>query len=160
MNKCCFAYAKLATLFFFQGLREEVGSLNNKIQDLEAQNRALASMLVHQLRSEASPGSPKALENFTSQWTIEEERRNDNNLNKEISKDASSPSPNLLQTIPNVKHCNSFNSEILEHSPLSDTCDNSLAITSEKRLSADMARILGEYFHDLKQKDGPRWKSH
>lgn len=96
-------------------------------------------MLVHQLRSEASPGSPKAL------WALEEERHNDNNLSKELSKDATSPPSNLLQTSLNVKHCNSFNSEVLESSPLSDNCDNSLVTTSEKRLSADMARILGKY---------------
>lgn len=126
-------------------MREEVGTLNNKIQDLEAQNRALASMLVHQLRNDSSPGSPRALENFSSQWALEEERHNDNNLNQDISKDATSPSANLLQTSLNVKHCNSFNSEVLDNSPLSDNCDNSLVSTGEKRLSADMARIIGKF---------------
>lgn len=101
-------------------------------------------MLVHQLRNDSSPGSPKALESFSSQWALEEERHNDNNLSKEVSKDATSPSANLLQTSLNVKHCNSFNSEVLENSPLSDNCDNSLVSTAEKRLSADMTRILGK----------------
>lgn len=99
-------------------------------------------MLVHQLRSEASPGSSKALENFSSQWALEEERNNDNN----IAKDSSSPSSHLMTTSLNVKHCNSFNSEVLETSPLSDICDNSVVPASEKRLSADTARILGEFF--------------
>ncbi|XP_048518949.1 uncharacterized protein LOC109542012, partial [Dendroctonus ponderosae] len=35
-----------------KGLREEVGCLNGRIEELEAQNRALTSMLMHQLREE------------------------------------------------------------------------------------------------------------
>ncbi|XP_044264437.1 uncharacterized protein LOC123011170 isoform X2 [Tribolium madens] len=41
-----------------KGLREEVGHLNSRIHELESQNRALTSMLVHQLRGD-TPSSPE-----------------------------------------------------------------------------------------------------
>ncbi|KAJ8950256.1 hypothetical protein NQ314_007961 [Rhamnusium bicolor] len=119
------------------GLREEVGCLNNKIQELETQNRALASMLVHQLRGD-SPGTPTDLENLSKQWTLDEERQKDT---RETSTDALSPIP-LLQTSLNVKHCNSFNSEVLEESPSSENYDNNVVSNIDKRLSADNASIL------------------
>ncbi|KAJ8917811.1 hypothetical protein NQ315_010720, partial [Exocentrus adspersus] len=121
-----------------KGLKEEVGSLNNKIQELETQNRALASMLVHQLRGE-SPTTPADLEHVSKQWSLEPEKQKDNN---ETSTNASSPST-LMQTSLNIKHYNSFNSEVLEESPNNDNCDNNKVVSNvDKRLSADTANIL------------------
>lgn len=117
-------------------------SLNNKIQELETQNRALASMLVHQLRGE-SPNNAVNLENSPNQW-IDEERQKDN---KDAS--ANTPSPPLLQTSLNIKHYNSFNSEVFEESPNSENCDNKIVSNIDKRLSADTANILGNKTHQL-----------
>lgn len=119
-----------------------MGSLNNKIQELETQNRALASMLVHQLRGEA-PNTPTDLENVVSkQSPSEEEKQKDN---KDTSANASSPAP-LMQASLNIKHYNSFNSEVLEESPSSENCDNKVVSNIDKRLSADTANILGKRY--------------
>ncbi|XP_063922150.1 uncharacterized protein LOC135136678 isoform X3 [Zophobas morio] len=93
-----------------KGLREEVGALNNRIHELESQNRALTSMLVHQLRGETTPP-------------------------EEIV--AKPPTPSE-ETSTAVKHYNSFNSEVLEED--NDNCDNSneTALSKfERRLSTN-----------------------
>ncbi|KAJ8948192.1 hypothetical protein NQ318_010468 [Aromia moschata] len=120
-----------------KGLREEVGCLNKKIQELETQNRALASMLVHQLRAESAT-SPSDSENVSKRWSLEEERPS---VHREASAELLSPNA-LMQTSLNVKHCNSFDSEILEDSPNVERCDNSVVSNISKRLSADTASIL------------------
>lgn len=63
-----------------KGLREEVGSLNGRIEELEAQNRALTSMLVHQLRDD--PDTPPAPPNCDTlmvagdaRFSLEDKRR-------------------------------------------------------------------------------------
>ncbi|CAH0555703.1 unnamed protein product [Brassicogethes aeneus] len=90
-----------------KGLREEVGTLNLKIKELENQNRALTSVLVHQLRGgDASPS-----------------------INTEI---VISPDKEAKTSL---KHCNSFNSEVLEDQ---DNCD------IERNLSENNLRALSE----------------
>ncbi|VEN47600.1 unnamed protein product [Callosobruchus maculatus] len=115
-----------------KGLREEVGHLNNKIQELETQNRALASMLVHQLRGEPTPD----LDSYKASWSIEPTKDN----NKESIE--SSPTA-LMQSSLNVKHCNSFNSDVLEEHANCENCDSKGIVSNiDKRLSADTAKIL------------------
>ncbi|RZB40860.1 uncharacterized protein BDFB_006214, partial [Asbolus verrucosus] len=97
-----------------KGLREEVGVLNTRIHELESQNRALTSMLVHQLRGDTPPEQETA-----------------------ATKPATPEDGNLPATI--VKHCNSFNSEVLDETP-SENRDNSneTALSKfERRLSAN-----------------------
>ncbi|XP_076253350.1 uncharacterized protein LOC143191823 isoform X4 [Rhynchophorus ferrugineus] len=118
-----------------KGLREEVGKSKSKIQELESQNQALTSMLVHQLRGE-NPGSPGDLEAFSKQLSIQCQ-----NKGQDLSPDTS-PSM-LLSTSLTTKHCNSFNSEILEESPGSESCEFSVSET-DKRLSADGVNILAQ----------------
>ncbi|KAF7271270.1 hypothetical protein GWI33_015835 [Rhynchophorus ferrugineus] len=120
-----------------KGLREEVGKSKSKIQELESQNQALTSMLVHQLRGE-NPGSPGDLEAFSKQLSIQCQ-----NKGQDLSPDTS-PSM-LLSTSLTTKHCNSFNSEILEESPGSESCEFSVSET-DKRLSADGVNILETKF--------------
>lgn len=98
-------------------------------------------MLVHQLRGE-SPNTPTDLENLSKQSLSEEEKQKDN---KDTSANASSPTP-LTQTSLNIKHYNSFNSEVLEESPNSENCDNKVVSNIDKRLSADTANILGKCY--------------
>ncbi|XP_074031614.1 uncharacterized protein isoform X3 [Leptinotarsa decemlineata] len=120
-----------------KGLKEEVGTLNNRIEELETQNRALASMLVHQLRGD-TPSTPADLDNYSKEWSAAEDRQKDN-------KDASADSPSpvtAMEASTNVKHCNSFNSEVLEESPNGDNCDSKAVLSVDKRLSADTASIL------------------
>lgn len=120
--------------FYFKGLKEEVSCLNHKIHELETQNQALASMLVHQLRSD-SPDSPADLDAFSKQCFLDDKRQR---KISDGSMDATSP-----QTGLNIKHCNSFNSEVLEESPAVENCDNDAVSEIDKRLSADTANILG-----------------
>lgn len=110
-----------------QGLREEVGVLNNRIHELESQNRALTSMLVHQLRGDTPP-EPEA---------------------KPATPEDSNPSTTV------VKHYNSFNSEVLDETPTENRDNgNETALSRiERRLSAnseilgkDNASILQEFF--------------
>ena len=103
-------------ILIVQGLREEVGALNNRIHELESQNRALTSMLVHQLRGETTP--PEEI----------------------VAKPPTPPE----ETSTAVKHYNSFNSEVLEED--NDNCDNSneTALSKfERRLSTN-SEILGK----------------
>ncbi|CAH1112727.1 unnamed protein product, partial [Psylliodes chrysocephalus] len=116
-----------------KGLKEEVSCLNHKIHELETQNQALASMLVHQLRSD-SPDSPADLDAFSKQCFLDDKRQR---KISDGSMDATSP-----QTGLNIKHCNSFNSEVLEESPAVENCDNDAVSEIDKRLSADTANIL------------------
>ncbi|XP_072380068.1 uncharacterized protein [Diabrotica undecimpunctata] len=125
-----------------KGLKEEVNCLHSKIQELETQNQALASMLVHQLRSDSPDNTPN-LEAFSKQCFLDqnrpcflEDKRQRNSSDSSV--DASSP---VSLTSLNVKHCNSFNSEVLGESP-SDNCDNEIVSSADKRLSADTANIL------------------
>ncbi|CAG9862014.1 unnamed protein product [Phyllotreta striolata] len=93
-----------------KGLKEEVGCLNTKIHELENQNQALASMLVHQLRNDG-PDSP------------------DDAFPKRHRRgvDACSPGASTALSVPRIKHCNSFNSEVLDDDD------------ADKRLGADTA---------------------
>lgn len=96
-----------------KNLREEVGSLNAKILELEAQNRALTSMLVYHLQEETNAdklhAKPIVIRDHSSSDT----------------------SPINLQTSLNIKHYNSFNSEVLD-SPGKCELDS---LSNEKRLS-------------------------
>jgi hypothetical protein len=94
-----------------KGLREEVGVLNNRIHELESQNRALTSMLVHQLRGDTPP-EPEA---------------------KPATPEDSNPSTTV------VKHYNSFNSEVLDETPTENRDNgNETALSRiERRLSAN-----------------------
>lgn len=117
-----------------KGLREEVGSLNGKIHELESQNQALTSMLVHQLRGE-NPGSPGDLDSFPKQIAFNCHDKSQDQQSPEIS-------PSLLLTTSlTTKHCNSFNSEILEDSANNDQCEYSVPEV-DKRLSADSVDVL------------------
>ncbi|XP_060528488.1 uncharacterized protein LOC132703328 isoform X2 [Cylas formicarius] len=113
-----------------KGLREEVGCLNNKIQELESQNRALTSMLVHQLRGDTAVD----LDTFTGPMALE---NGDN-----IPDGQTEIQQSLLSTSLTTKHCNSFNSDILEDSPNSDKCDKAVVSSIDKRLSADSVSVL------------------
>ncbi|KAF5292629.1 hypothetical protein FQA39_LY13962 [Lamprigera yunnana] len=124
-----------------KGLREEIGNLHRRIQDLESQNKALTSMLVHQLRNDAaslsdldvSTPNHLALEDSCSKDTVED------NTSADIS-----PS-NLMKTSFTVKHCNSFNSEVLDNSSSESqtetVTDLKILTKTEKHLSADSRLI-------------------
>lgn len=139
VNKLIFLIPLL--LITFQGLREEIGTLNHRIEELEQQNCALTSMLVHQLKGDSS-----SLNDFeeTKQLALEESPKEDvseNNTSADVSP------TNLLQTSLNVKHCNSFNSDVLEPSKSENDCDSSAKETAltriEKHRSAD-SEVLGK----------------
>ncbi|XP_050304279.1 uncharacterized protein LOC126741872 isoform X2 [Anthonomus grandis grandis] len=118
-----------------KGLREEVTCLNGRIHELESQNSALTSMLVHQLREE-NPATPADLDSFSRQLALE---------CHEKGPEESSPSL-LLTTSLTTKHCNSFNSEILEESPSNDHCDKLVVSSDDKRLSVDTFDALDTRF--------------
>lgn len=80
--------------------------MNLRIHELESQNRALTSMLVHQLRGE----TPSEVETETT------------------------PEDHLPPA--NVKHCNSFNSEVLDDLPATENQETALT-KIERRLSAN-----------------------
>ncbi|XP_066246807.1 uncharacterized protein [Euwallacea similis] len=121
-----------------KGLREEVGCLNHRIQELESQNSALTSMLVHQLREE-SPSSSTHRELFSKQLALE--------CREKDLDEPTEPSPSaLLTTSLTTKHCNSFNSEILDDSPKAESYDKILVSSDEKRLSADSVNVLDTRF--------------
>jgi len=61
---------------------------------------------------------------------------------------AASPSA-FLTTSLTTKHCNSFNSEILEESPNTEHCDKIVVSSDDKRLSADSVSVLGKYKNDF-----------
>ncbi|XP_057653435.1 uncharacterized protein LOC130892214 isoform X3 [Diorhabda carinulata] len=130
-----------------KGLREEVNCLNTKIHDLETQNQALASMLVHQLRSD-SPETAD-LEALSKQCFLDQSRQCFFEDRKQrISSDSSVEGTSPMSLMPNsfnVKHCNSFNSEVLEESP-TDNCDKDSTTNNDKRLSADTANIFDTRF--------------
>nr|CAH7733386.1 unnamed protein product [Callosobruchus chinensis] len=89
-------------------------------------------MLVHQLRGEATPD----LDSYKASWSIEPTKDN----NKESIE--SSPTA-LMQSSLNVKHCNSFNSDVLEEHANCENCDSKSIVSNiDKRLSADTAKIL------------------
>lgn len=136
-------YKKLTQcLLALQGLREEIGSLNHRIDELESQNCALTSMLVHQLRSDTPPPS-ELEESAARRLALEGSSKNASDDNN-ASGDASPVEQ--MKTSLNVKHCNSFNSDILETNKSESNCDNIIneaAISKiEKHLSAD-SDILG-----------------
>lgn len=129
-------------IVFLQGLREEIGTLNHRIEELEQQNCALTSMLVHQLKGDTS-----SLNDFeeTKQLALEETPREEVASENNTSADVSPT--NLLQTSLNIKHCNSFNSDVLEPSKFENDCDSNTKETAlsriEKHLSAD-SEVLGK----------------
>lgn len=127
-----------------KSLREEIECLNNRIQELESQNKALTSMLVHQLR-DSSPSQSEAEESQTKQLELEDSTNKiDGDDDDNTSADAS-PST-LIQSTLTVKHCNSFNSEILDKENQSDNLGNEKSISKlEKHKSAD-ADIFGNFF--------------
>ncbi|XP_018334223.1 uncharacterized protein LOC108743243 isoform X2 [Agrilus planipennis] len=109
-----------------KGLKEEISNLNKRIQDLESQNRTLTSMLVHQLQgdstslsdSELSPSRHLALEEY-----------------KDYDATSTDASPSHILTTKqssDMKHCNSFNSDVLN-----ETKSESFVKMHEKHLSAD-----------------------
>lgn len=94
-------------------------------------------MLVHQLRGE-SPSISDVDHLLSKQLALEDsakETSEDNNTSADVSP------TNLMRSSLILKHCNSFNSEILEQhdSPTNDKVVSKI----EKRLSAD-SKILGE----------------
>lgn len=99
-------------------------------------------MLVHQLRSDTSPLS-EFEESAAKRLALEGSSKNNSDDNN-ISADASPAEQ--MKTSLNVKHCNSFNSDILETNKSENNCDNTIneaAISKiEKHLSAD-SDILG-----------------
>ncbi|XP_022918173.1 putative leucine-rich repeat-containing protein DDB_G0290503 isoform X2 [Onthophagus taurus] len=111
-----------------KGLREEVGNLNNKILELENQNRALTSMLVHQLRGDISESDQNL-----SRLALED-KQSDNNTSADVSP------TNLMKSSLNFKNCSSFNSEFLLPSPNyneeSSSSPERVVSRIEKRLSA------------------------
>lgn len=97
-------------------------------------------MLVHQLKGDSS-----SVNDFqeTKQLALEESPKEDaseNNTSADISP------INLLQTSLNIKHCNSFNSDVLEPSKSENDCDSNSKGTAltriEKHRSAD-SEVLG-----------------
>ncbi|KAI4461092.1 nck-associated protein 5 [Holotrichia oblita] len=114
---------------------EEVGNLNNKIQELESQNRALTSMLMHQLRSDTTT-SLSETENSPSsnhQLALEESgKENKRQPFEENSTSADASPSNLMRTSLAFKHCNSFNSEVLDSTTSNDSSNDS---TNEKVVS-------------------------
>lgn len=125
----------------FQGLREEIGTLNHRIEELEQQNCALTSMLVHQLKGDPSPLSDFERSNQLALEQSPKEEVPEVNTSTDVSP------TNLLQTSLNIKHCNSFNSDVLDHSKSENDCDNSTKETAltriEKHRSAD-SEVLGK----------------
>nr|CAI5834462.1 unnamed protein product [Callosobruchus analis] len=89
-------------------------------------------MLVHQLRGEATPD----LDSYKASWSIEPTKDN--------KKESIESSPTaLMQSSLNVKHCNSFNSDVLEEHANCENCDSKGIVSNiDKRLSADTAKIL------------------
>lgn len=122
-------------------MREEIGTLNHRIEELEQQNCALTSMLVHQLKGDTS-----SLNDFNEikQLALEESPKEGIASEENTSADASPT--NLLQTSLNIKHCNSFNSDVLEPGKSENDCDSNTKETAltriEKHLSAD-SEVLG-----------------
>ncbi|XP_017777107.1 PREDICTED: uncharacterized protein LOC108563059, partial [Nicrophorus vespilloides] len=98
-----------------KGLKEEVAVLNSRIQDLEAQNCTLTSMLVHQLND---PPNHLALEDSHSE---------DNNTSADAS-----PS-NLMRSSLTFRHCNSFDSDILDSKGELKSKDPGLSLEDKKR---------------------------
>lgn len=90
-----------------------MGTLNNRIQELENQNRALTSMLVHQLKSDSFES------NCSLQLALQDNTSSSDN----------SPT-NIVNAIP-IKHYNSFNSAVLDDSPT----ENNDVKTNEKHSS-------------------------
>lgn len=126
-----------------KGLREEIECLNNRIQELESQNKALTSMLMHQLRdSTASLSEADDLPQIKHLALEDSEKKSDED---NTSADASPTT--LMKSSLTFKHCNSFNSEILDKvsSEGQGDCSGNERIVSrvEKHRSAD-SDILGE----------------
>lgn len=124
-----------------QGLKEEVVTLNNKIHELEGQNRALTLMLVHQLRGDTSPLSPLDLDVMPK--------------NEDPPPSSSSTtSPTIVLNANNLKHCNSFNSDVLEEN---NCTKNELVVSgidnNNTRLSLEDKKrhqVLTKLWTDLK----------
>lgn len=99
-------------------------------------------MLVHQLKGDTS-----SLNDFedTKQLALEESPKEGIASEGNTSNDVSPT--NLLQTSLNIKHCNSFNSDILEPGKSTNDCDNNTKETAisriEKHRSAD-SEVLGK----------------
>ncbi|KAK9727951.1 hypothetical protein QE152_g18903 [Popillia japonica] len=118
-----------------KGLREEVGNLNNKIQELESQNRALTSMLMHQLRSDTTTSLSETDNSPSSnhQLALEESGKESKGQQFEENSTSADASPsNLMRTSLAFKHCNSFNSEVLDSTTSNDSSNDS---TNEKVVS-------------------------
>lgn len=112
-----------------QNLREEITSLTRRIKDLESQNRALTTLLVHQLRGDNPDPEPK------NQLALEdspEKSINDFNNYENESPATNGSSP----TSANVKHCNSFNSDQLKDQAKTPP-ESRIQTRSDKHLSAD-----------------------
>lgn len=91
-----------------------------KIKELENQNRALTSILVHQLRGEASAGDQDVADGTEIVISPENGRHT------------------------SLKHCNSFNSEVLDEQPVrEDQCDT-LKNLSENNLKALSYEVMGK----------------
>ncbi|XP_031352012.1 uncharacterized protein LOC116177237 isoform X3 [Photinus pyralis] len=117
-----------------KGLREEITNLHKRIQDLESQNRALTSMLVHQLRGDSMSASDLDL-SASNHLALEDSSKIEDNTSADVSP------TNLMKTSLTVKHCNSFNSDVLDNSSSeshTETITNFKILTkTEKHLSAD-----------------------
>lgn len=120
--------------FLLQGLREEVGSLNNRIQELESQNRALTSMLMHQLRGDTTASFSETDHSSSSnhQLALEDSSKENKEQFEGNSTSADVSPSNLMRTSLAFKHCNSFNSEVLSGTSNNDSPNDS---TSEKVVS-------------------------
>lgn len=133
-----------------QNLREEITSLTRRIKDLESQNRALTTLLVHQLRgdsdSDLSSKSQLALEGSpdkeTAQSSTVSDMQNISDIVEHTSTSVTTPSTGV-----SIKHCNSFNSDILNDTTTisPDNCNERVneivSKACQKHLSAD-AEIL------------------
>lgn len=99
-------------------------------------------MLVHQLKGDTS-----SLNDFddTKQLALEESPKE--GIASEDNTSADVSPTNLLQTSLNIKHCNSFNSDVLETNKSENDCDstaNETALTRiERHRSAD-SEVLGK----------------
>lgn len=123
-----------------QGLREEIGSLNNRIQELESQNKALTSMLVHQLR-DSPPSYSESEQTPCKHLALEDSIK----LSETDNTSADISPTNLLKTSLTVKHCNSFNSDIFGNlDNVNEVETNRIISKVEKHRSAG-SEIIGNF---------------
>lgn len=123
-----------------QNLREEISTLTKRIKDLESQNRALTTLLVHQLRGDSSDLDLSS----KTQLALEDSPDKDSSEFQNYEQTSVVSSTQSL----NIKHCNSFNSEHLNELKIPERIPSQNEIIKRpngKHLSAD-AEILETRF--------------